>query len=204
MSPVLVVRRCSRWLIPPRTSNSPGELEKKAYFSKNPRSSSLGQVLKPNCNFNQATEDIIELTKNYTKNDHVIIIGGTNNCHCDLHSYYKHGFDCEMNRLKYVKKKTNVNVFEVPNRYDCNKCNINVQKFNTHLKKQCEINSISNISLINKLNRNDVTNHGLHLNKFGKKKIAMIIKDTVSNKPKNVPNAVDNFLFVKNLLKKLT
>jgi hypothetical protein len=77
-------------------------------------------------------------------------------------------------------------LLSAPHRYDLDESscvNKEVVVFNRKLHKI--INTVDNVELLQtKLNRNDFTCHGLHLNIFGKGKIAQLIGEHIKNHTK--------------------
>lgn len=131
-------------------------------------------IFKPSAKFNQVISDVTNLTKKFTKNDHVFIIAGCNDCNCKLKTS---SFDFNLSSLSFISQITNVHVFNVFDRHDCTKCNDKVVKFNIQLQQEILKTDIKSINLLHILKRNDFTKKKLHLNLRGKQKIVSLIVD---------------------------
>jgi hypothetical protein len=126
------------------------------------------------------------------KKDVVITWGGAN----DINKYEVN------NGLKYLKnfininQNTNIIVVTAPHRHDLQESscvNREVDVFNRKLHKIVKI--MDNVMLLQtKLNRNDFTCHGLHLNISGKVKIAELIGEHILNLTKKKD---DDFIMLK-------
>jgi lysophospholipase L1-like esterase len=125
------------------------------------------------------------------KKDAVVIWGGANDINKN-----------EVNNgLKYLinfvnnRQNTNIIVVSAPHRYDLDEssCVNKEVVFNRKLHKI--IKTVDNVELVQtKLNRNDFTRHGLHLNISGKGKIAELIGEHIKNHNKN---KVENLITLK-------
>ena len=146
----------------------------------------LQVIFKPNGQFNNVIDNILDHTRNFTSSDHLIVIAGTNNTHCKKHGNSNFN-NIDFNNLKMLRNKTNVHIFHVFKRFDCTDCNSNVELFNNILNKNCSEWS-NMINLSNVLHRRDFTKHGLHLNVHGKRKIAKVVTNLIES-PKPIKSS---------------
>lgn len=132
---------------------------------------------KPNATVKQIVEDIQNLTKYFTTDDHVVIIGGTN----DVNS--NNIIRC-VTKIANLCFKTNVIISTIPYRYDTPHWNVNQ---NIYMINKRIYKSISNFRRYNSnicvldfnlhLNCNNYVVDGVHLNKSGKQ----ILGENLSN-----------------------
>lgn len=125
--------------------------------------------VKPNAGLMEVSKSVVELTADFTSEDCVIIIGGTNdigsgNCMSEI--------DASLDKILPLSKNMNVILTAIPIRYDkqalnnavCNANDYIYEKVHTY--KNCQRNNINSLS--ESLNRLCYTKHGLHLNQRGK------------------------------------
>lgn len=121
-------------------------------------------IFHPNATLTQVTADIGPLTTSYTKNDFVLVIGGTN----DLGHNMIRNFDHCLNRISACTTNTNLLIANIPLRFD------QPVQFQLHRLLNSKIESFTqkcpHATLIDllKYKRTDFTRHGLHLNYMGK------------------------------------
>jgi hypothetical protein len=128
-------------------------------------------------------DNIESETKLLTKDDYVLVIGGTNDIHsqCDIEHIVK---DLE-NKLKHLCH-TNIVISSVPFRYDTPYLNSKIRNMNKKLKQLTfKYSHIDLLELYN-LKKDDYTTFGLHLNNFGKLKICQNLCK-ILYKPKEFP-----------------
>ena len=130
-------------------------------------------VVKPNARLVNVVEDIDALTKNFNKNDCVVVLGGTNDLDC-YNSNYKEKFSSSLKKAQAVSLRTNVIFNSIPNRFDDQVLDVERVKankeFHNLLNGQDERNK-ENINVFYKtaaMERKYFTTHGLHFNKLGK------------------------------------
>lgn len=119
---------------------------------------------------NASTKDIVESAKSditkLTKNDFVVVWGGTNDISKNNAAHAIRNLTSLANKCSH----TNVLLISAPHRHDliASSCvNKEVKSFNCRLKKRMGI--FKNVRIIDvNLDRNKFTRHGLHLNNSGK------------------------------------
>lgn len=127
----------------------------------------ISSIFHPNATLAQVTSDISPLVKNFTKKDYVIVIGGTN----DLGHNVTKNFDHDLHHITQCTVNTNLIMTNIPLRFDL----FTQAKLHRYLNAKFisvsqKCNHINLIDLTG-LNRNNFTNHGLHLNYNGKSKL---------------------------------
>lgn len=126
---------------------------------------------KPGAKLKHVIQDGLGLVKDFTENDCVIILAGTNDLHRD--EPFQLTLDQGMRCLTEVDLRTNVLVCGVPYRHDYPVLNDNICYANSYLSRAVEgyTGSLSiHYKDINKfLGRSHFTRHGLHLGRRGKR-----------------------------------
>ena len=140
-------------------------------------------ITKPNATLGNVISDLHNLTLNYTKQDSLYLLAGTN----DVEKYGGKQFDFQFTPLIECSKKTNLNLILIPYRFDRNYLNQAIYKVNKKLYEFAIANQI-NVIDTSIFPRSYFTNHGLHLNKYGKSSLTSIIYDDISLliKPRNI------------------
>uniref|UniRef100_A0A8D8T3Y6 FLYWCH-type domain-containing protein n=1 Tax=Cacopsylla melanoneura TaxID=428564 RepID=A0A8D8T3Y6_9HEMI len=139
--------------------------------------STVSSVIYPNATFDNVIHSLSELSKGYTKQDYVIIMGGTNNIHNLEPNTSAH---INLSPIYEINKFTNIILCSIPYRYDTWAfLNSNIYNTNTILYQKCRQNRISFISCNTFLQSQHFTLQGLHLNKHGKKVLSHKIKSFV-------------------------
>lgn len=151
---------------------------------------SVEGVVKPNARLCDVVKDVGKLAADFTKEDHVVVIGGTN----DLGQQRPHQYTIIKGLQALVDlRKTNVTVTSIPQRYDVPKLNALVQEANATLEQVTS--KQQHMKYVNtQVTRNLYTRHGLHLNHSGKEEICKIIKDTISNVPSKKLTFLDRWV----------
>lgn len=126
-------------------------------------------VIRPGAPFSAVTSDLTELAKDFSKDDHVIILGGTN----DITARGGVRKEVNMNPIAELTKTTNVTVSEVPFRF---KNKNQSQNFFVHQSNLVLCSKLKNLKNIGKLVTTDLDRtyfgyDGLHLNNKGKGEI---------------------------------
>lgn len=135
---------------------------------------------RPNANLNQITEDIEGLTKGFTKDDVVFIMGGSN----DIDSRKPSDVNKIIERLVAVSDKTNVIISQVPFRYDKVDHNLtrkNAMEINRKLTDFSKNSNSFHVIGLHGLRRHHFTTHGLHLNYYGKNFISEEILSRIND-----------------------
>lgn len=145
-------------------------------------------IVKPNANIVNVLKNHETLTKNMTKKDYLVVIGGTNDLHhvrCDL------TIAEEIEELLKNTHTTNVIVSSIPFRYDVPFVNTKIRQINLNLKRITERYAHSTFMPFNNMKRSDYSYHGLHLNNKGKSKMTHLISNFTNHK-RNIPVIVTN------------
>lgn len=131
-------------------------------------------MLKPGAGLQNITRDIQKLTQNFTKNDVVILIGGTND---ELVNFNFTVIDHLINSTMH----TNVLLASVPYRYDDRNRNYSIYQFNKRLMERiAPVDHIHYIDINYNMTRAEYTRHGLHFNNKGKILIGEIFNKKLS------------------------
>lgn len=145
---------------------------------------SVTGFVKPNAGIQEVTKCIEELTVDFTSEDSVIIIGGTNNVQ---NSSAQSQIDSVVDKVSPLTKKMNVIVSAVPARYDKPELNETIREMNDYMyikMKQHEASSSFKFDFLSQsLNSQCFTKHGLHLNQRGKS----LLCDRLAYLVKSVP-----------------
>lgn len=149
--------------------------------------------MKPNAPLEKVLSRLEVLTKDFTKNDFVIAIGGCNDISAD--SPYQYTLLKMFNRLSTLGEKTNVIFPYIFYRYDFPQINEHIYVANTVIRNYTAKNSNKVILLGNAFRRHHYTKQGLHLNQSGKRLMARYFFDYIT---KCVSTTV-SFLALNNL-----
>jgi len=141
-------------------------------------------VVKPNAKFKNVVESVEGLTKDFGKDDCVIVMaGGNDEEDVHFHDSFKEG----IGKVMAVKERTNVIINALPPRYDNSDLKEKVQLMNKFL--HIEVNrqgkwQNQNVRMnfeMERMDRKYFTRHGLHLNFYGKnavcEKMCALVKD---------------------------
>lgn len=150
----------------------------------------ISSIFHPNADLKQVTADIKPLVNGFTKNDYIIVIGGSN----DLDNHMLRNFDHSLGYISSCTSNTNLIIANIPRRFD-RLTQENLHRFlNIKIKSFAQHSSHANLLDLMDFGRDDFTNHGLHLNYTGKlrlvNKLVVIIKsvqgDTIKNPHSNL------------------
>jgi hypothetical protein len=142
-------------------------------------------ISRPGAGFNAVTSDVEQLADNFNFNDHVVVIGGTN----DVVEHGSQTYRIDIKPILTLAERTNVIVAGIPFRYDKPLMNGNVFSLNQWLVEK--LKGKNNINMLNMTNfdMEDYTKHGLHLNRrTGKAKLRDMLLQSlvgVANSNKN-------------------
>jgi hypothetical protein len=127
-------------------------------------------IFKPNATLAKVVEDLGKLSKDLTKQDHIIIVGGPGNS-LDRDYYYLIGKD--VNFIAERTVDTNVGFVNLFRRHDKPWMNGRVRSMNLQLDGALMRRDMSHIGVIDTASyvREDHTAHGLHLNFLGKRRL---------------------------------
>jgi hypothetical protein len=139
-------------------------------------------IFKPNATLGNVVGELKELSKDFTKEDHVIIVGGPGNS-LDRDLNYK--IENDINSIAKNSTHTNVGFVGLLERHDRPHMNKWVRSVNIRLERALWDIDKTHIGLIDvsSLNRYDHTRQGLHLNLRGKVKLVQIIANEITCKP---------------------
>lgn len=129
---------------------------------------SIESICKPNATFGQVTEDVKNLTKDFNKDDYIIITAGVNDTELNI---FKDSVLATLNACFH----TNILINTIPYRYDNLRSNsfiFSKNKFLFDLSMEYKFRVID-INMF--LSSEHYTRYGLHLNVKGKVKISEII-----------------------------
>jgi hypothetical protein len=131
-------------------------------------------VSHPGAPFDFVVDSATRNAKEFTKEDHVIILAGTN----DFRRKDR-PVKFDTSEVKKLAVSTNVLLSHVPYRFDSPSYNHCISRANSWLDKS--VDSISALHTVNltSLKRSHYTRHGLHLNAGGKRKLASILNRAV-------------------------
>lgn len=142
-------------------------------------------IFKPNGLFENIVEDIVQLTKNFNKNDHVILFGGTNNA-----CLGKKISDDFLRTLKQALLHTNIYIILAP--LWKNQIHFNSIIIGNNLKIAGIFNNAKIVSSNFILEHRDFTKHGLHISHMGKVKLLTFIKENIQKSQKNLSSCLHN------------
>lgn len=134
-------------------------------------------IFKPNAGLSGVVNDLKALTESFTKEDYVVVIGGTNDVVHEGRQLIK-TFQCILDRTSH----TNVIMAGLPYRHDIPGWNNKISLINLELEKLVHYKSDATFLAINDLPRHMYTHHGLHFNRSGKIKISQMIKQLLQGK----------------------
>lgn len=151
-------------------------------------------LVKPNANIINVLKNHETFTKSLTKDDYLVVIGGTNDLNCvGCESIITE----EIENLLEKTNTTNIIISSIPFRYDIPYVNKKIKKININLKRITEKYSHSSFLSFNNMNRSDYSYHGVHFNNKGKSKLTHLISDFINHKQK-IPVIITNRLTKKN------
>lgn len=154
---------------------------KKVLAHENPRE--ISSIFKPNANFEEVVKDAAALTRTFSKEDYLIVLGGSND---SIDSAAKTIINCTKKLLE-ATKHTNIIMCSIPHRYDLTGVNDKISLLNMAIENLVESREHAVFMSISDLPRYCYTRYGLHYNKNGKMRVAYMIKDLllpgISRKP---------------------
>lgn len=141
-------------------------------------------IYKPNAKFHRVVENIDALTSSFTKQDYVVLMGGTNDIPAIL-SNPTVLTNKIISTVKSLSGQTNVIFPGIPHRFDKAPYNKTILQLNKDInKKITQLNKYSDNVVIlgsTKMTRDCNTRHGLHLSIKGKEKLCSAISTTIIN-----------------------
>jgi hypothetical protein len=123
-------------------------------------------IFKPNAKLIQVVNNIVDLTKDFTKNDFVFVTGGSNDV--DVSSHCQSTLTQALQLLAPVSLRTNVIMPFIFHRYDTPTLNTFIDQANSTIAPFIKNNNNNIIPVTVNLNYlQHYTLHGLHLNAAG-------------------------------------
>lgn len=123
--------------------------------------------------------------KSYSKSDHVVIIGGTNNVSKQKNNpYFFNYFTQYLSKKAQQFEHTNLILSTIPYRYDLredSKENQCIKEINNYVRKLVNSHSYMQLLDLHLLERHCHTLHGLHINRRGKKFVSKEIIKLIKN-----------------------
>lgn len=135
-------------------------------------------MIKPNANFTQIIDSIPALCSDFTQNDAIIIIAGTN----DFSYWFPNASKrFNLSPLNFLVRKTNIIINSVPARFDSfySKAAMAIYNSNFGLQDWASRNGFLYFDSFSFLKRPYFTRHGLHLNWSGKRVFALKMKNFI-------------------------
>ncbi|KAG8311951.1 PC4 and SFRS1-interacting protein [Homalodisca vitripennis] len=135
--------------------------------------------VRPGARFHQVVEEVEEITKNLTNEDHLLVIAGTNS----VETTGVNRLMMDVNSLISSVKHTNLLLATLPMRHDRCELDIKISRVNGEIESISELNK-STVKLLplHLLPRHLFTTHGLHMNRRGKYQVAKMIKELLQRK----------------------
>lgn len=143
---------------------------------------------RPNATFDQVTHDLDTLTESFTKQDYVVVIGGTN----DIETKDAYKLPHKMADLSRKLENTNLIIATLSLRHDNPFLDGKISEINDQIISLVDsLPSKPAVLPLHDLPRHLYTTHGLHFNRKGKEKIGKFIIGTVQKlKQKNKHRSV--------------
>ncbi|KAG8267826.1 hypothetical protein J6590_041740 [Homalodisca vitripennis] len=133
---------------------------------------SVLSYVRPGAKFSQVTDEVTNVRKNLTKDDYLLIMAGSN----DVETSGINRLTQNVQELIKNTADTNLIIATLPMRHDRPALDLKISKLNTELEKLILESPLKpQILPLHLLPRHLFTNHGLHLNKKGKDKVAEMI-----------------------------
>lgn len=129
-------------------------------------------VFQPNAPFNVVLNNVDCLAREFSNNDYVFILAGTNNT---SDTFVPNDFN--IFNLEPLPHRTNIFVFSIPFCYDMPWLSSSILEANNILRSK--VNNPTNVTFTETsfLKRSDFTNHGLHLCESSKQKLSSMLAD---------------------------
>lgn len=138
-------------------------------------------ICKPNAELRDVISGIKELSKGFSKDDHIVIVGGGGN---SLDRDPSFDIEQDLRSISSSSSHTNINFVELFHRYDKPSLRDKVKAVNDKLWNFSANNGNINVLSVNSIRREEYTRHGLHLNSRGKKTLAKLIAEEFNcNRP---------------------
>jgi hypothetical protein len=133
-------------------------------------------IFKPNALFEIVVEDLANLGKDLTKEDHIVFVGGPGN---SLERNYHYSIEKDLNFIARRTDHTNVRFVNLLRRYDKPWMNRKVRSVNLRLDRALLGSGTSHIGVVDTMTigRDEYMAHHLHLNSRGKRKLTHLIAD---------------------------
>ncbi|KAK9729891.1 hypothetical protein QE152_g15670 [Popillia japonica] len=126
--------------------------------------------IKPNGTIDNVVENINAKVKDFGNADFVFVLAGTNDVGRCVDSSSISDLVCKFETIMEATRHTNTVLSTIPFRYDKTYFNNVIAHINNRIyTKARNYNNVAMFTLNNLLNRENYTDHGLHLNSMGKK-----------------------------------
>lgn len=151
--------------------------------------------------FNKVTEEVKQLSRDLSKEDFLLVIAGTNNVESTGVRRLMEDVSCLIQNSTH----TNLLLATLPMRHDQPHLDSKISHINSEIEKLAKNNQIELLPL-HLFPRHLYTNHGMHLNKKGKAKVAdmvtKLLARTTNTKPTSTSVAENNSNQKKRALEK--
>lgn len=151
-------------------------------------STSVTSFVRPGAKLDLVVQEIGKLSKDLSKEDHILVIGGTNNVQVSETSL----FIDEFKKLIEDSQHTNLILATLPIRHDMPQLDLDIISTNSELEKMADKYLNVNILPLHLLPRQYFTSHGLHFNKKGKCKIAQAVANLLAGNNRKKTNIVSD------------
>ncbi|KAG8262322.1 hypothetical protein J6590_054753 [Homalodisca vitripennis] len=133
--------------------------------------------IRPGAKFGQVTEDVKELTKELSNDDHLLVIAGTNNIEStSIEQLLK-----DIQTLIKNSKHTNLVLATIPMRFDTPNLDLKISTVNVEIENIAKNHPELKLLPLHIFPRHVFTSHGLHMNKKGKVKTAEMVLKLLQN-----------------------
>lgn len=138
----------------------------------------VSSVCKPNAPLKNVVEDMMKLSSEFSKRDHVVIVGGPGN---SIDNDCNYSIEKDVNNIIEMSSHTNVGFLSLFSRYDKPYLHRRVRSVNMRLERALMRPGASHIGLIDvsPIRRYEYTSHGLHLNGRGKEHLSVLIANSI-------------------------
>ncbi|KAG8252299.1 hypothetical protein J6590_060591 [Homalodisca vitripennis] len=140
-------------------------------------SANVCSFIRSGAKFGQVTEDVKELTKELSNDDHLLVIAGTNNIEStSIEQLLK-----DIQTLIKNSKHTNLVLATVPMRFDTPNLDLKISTVNVEIENIAKNHPELKLLPLHIFPRHVFTSHGLHMNKKGKVKTAEMVLKLLQN-----------------------
>ncbi|KAJ4447740.1 hypothetical protein ANN_09748 [Periplaneta americana] len=138
----------------------------------------VSSVCKPNAPLKNVVEDMMKLSSDFSKRDHVVIVGGPGN---RIDNDCNYSIEKDVNNIIEMSSHTNVGFLSLFSRYDKPYLHRRVRSVNMRLERALMRPGASHIGLIDvsPIRRYEYTSHSLHLNGRGTEHLSVLIANSI-------------------------